>query len=53
MKRTKEVEDVWEHVKQTDPELYDILIGELKRQEFGIELIASENFASLAVIEAM
>ena len=44
---------MWEHVKQTDPELYDILIGELKRQEFGIELIASENFASLAVIEAM
>ncbi len=44
---------MWEHVRQTDPELYDVLIGELRRQEFGIELIASENFASLAVIEAM
>ncbi|MCD6450146.1 MAG: serine hydroxymethyltransferase [Thermotogaceae bacterium] len=44
---------MWEHVKQTDPELYEILLGELKRQEYGIELIASENFASLAVIEAM
>lgn len=44
---------MWEHVKKTDPEIYEVLLGELKRQEFGIELIASENFASLAVIEAM
>ena len=44
---------MWEHVRETDPELYEILVGELKRQEFGIELIASENFASLATIEAM
>ncbi len=44
---------MWEHVKKTDPEIYEVLIGELKRQEYGIELIASENFASLAVIEAM
>ncbi len=44
---------MWEHVKQTDPELYEVLLGELKRQEYGIELIASENFASLAVLEAM
>lgn len=44
---------MWQHVKQTDPEIYEVLIGELKRQEYGIELIASENFASLAVIETM
>jgi len=44
---------VWEHVKKVDPEIYEVLVGELKRQEYGLELIASENFASLAVIEAM
>ena len=44
---------MWEHVKKTDPELYEVLLGELKRQEYGIELIASENFASLSVLEAM
>lgn len=44
---------MWEHVKKVDPEIYEVLVGELKRQEYGLELIASENFASLAVIEAM
>ncbi len=44
---------MWENVKRVDPEIYEVLVGELKREEFGIELIASENFASLAVIEAM
>ena len=44
---------MWEHVKQEDSEIYEVLVGELKRQEYGIELIASENFASLAVLEAM
>ncbi len=44
---------MWEHVKEIDPEIYEVLLGELRREEFGIELIASENFASLAVIETM
>ena len=44
---------MWEHVKKTDPEIYEVLMGELRREEYGIELIASENFASLAVIETM
>jgi len=44
---------MWEHVKKVDPEIYEVLVGELRRQEYGLELIASENFASLAVIEAM
>jgi len=44
---------VWKHVKQVDPEIYEVLVNELKRQEYGLELIASENFASLAVIETM
>jgi len=37
---------------QTDPELADALRAELVRQQDGIELIASENIVSLAVLEA-
>ena len=44
---------MWEHLRSVDPEVYDVVIGELNRQEYGLELIASENFASPAVIEAM
>ncbi|HCZ06596.1 MAG: glycine hydroxymethyltransferase [Thermotogota bacterium] len=44
---------MWEAVKKTDPEIYEVLIKELERQAFSLELIASENFASRAVIEAM
>ena len=44
---------MWEDIKTTDPEIYDIVTRELDRQEYGLELIASENFASKAVIEAM
>ncbi len=37
---------------RTDPEVYRALLGELERQRFSIELIASENFTSRAVLEA-
>ena len=36
----------------TDPEVADALKGELRRQQDGIELIASENLASPAVLQA-
>jgi glycine hydroxymethyltransferase len=36
-----------------DPELYDAVEREVHRQNDGLELIASENFASKAVLEAM
>jgi glycine hydroxymethyltransferase len=36
----------------TDPELWGAITSELKRQEEGIELIASENYASPAVLAA-
>ena len=36
----------------TDPELYEAIVGEEHRQRNHIELIASENFASPAVMEA-
>ncbi len=40
------------NVKKTDPEIFDICQNELKRQEIGLEMIASENYASTAVMEA-
>jgi len=39
-------------VAETDPELAAALDGELARQQDGIELIASENVVSAAVLEA-
>jgi glycine hydroxymethyltransferase len=44
---------MWENLKIADPEIYEIVMKELNRQEYGLELIASENFASPAVMEAM
>lgn len=41
-----------EFVSQTDPELVAAMNSELDRQRNKIELIASENFTSLAVMEA-
>ena len=43
---------MYSHVKHSDPELHASLIGEFERQRDKIELIASENFTSLAVMEA-
>lgn len=43
---------MFEHLKITDPEIYDAVQKELDRQKTKIELIASENFTSLAVMEA-
>ncbi|MHC4380775.1 MAG: serine hydroxymethyltransferase, partial [Planctomycetota bacterium] len=40
-------------VSSVDPEVHDSLLAEWQRQEDGIELIASENQTSLAVMEAM
>lgn len=40
------------HIQKTDPELYAAITAELARQRENLELIASENFTSLAVMEA-
>jgi glycine hydroxymethyltransferase len=40
-------------VRATDPELADLLEEELERQEETLELIPSENLASVAVLEAL
>lgn len=40
------------YIKDVDIDVYNAIVGEEKRQEEGIELIASENFVSKAVMEA-
>lgn len=40
------------HLFNTDPEVYSAIVKEYERQFYHLELIASENFTSLAVMEA-
>jgi glycine hydroxymethyltransferase len=40
------------YLKETDPEIYEAIIKETERQNEKIELIASENFVSQAILEA-
>jgi glycine hydroxymethyltransferase len=42
-----------QHLREVDPDINAIIAKEQVRQEEGIELIASENYTSLAVMEAM
>jgi glycine hydroxymethyltransferase len=42
-----------EHLKDADPEIFDSIVAEAERQGDGLELIASENFVSRAVLEAV
>src|SRR5882672_11249862 len=44
---------IYNALKQEDPDIYNALIGEMKRQIEGVELIASENYISPAVLETM
>ncbi|TCT26398.1 serine hydroxymethyltransferase [Melghiribacillus thermohalophilus] len=41
-----------DHLKKVDPEVFESIEKEKKRQQNNIELIASENFVSKAVLEA-
>ncbi len=43
----------YEKIRQQDPQVYESMIRELQRQRDHIELIASENFVSEAVLQAM
>ncbi|MDO4719422.1 MAG: serine hydroxymethyltransferase [Peptostreptococcaceae bacterium] len=43
----------FKNLKQQDPEIYKTLVEEFNRQQRNIELIASENIVSEAVMEAM
>jgi glycine hydroxymethyltransferase len=42
-----------DQLKKTDPAVFDSIVSEARRQADGLELIASENFVSEAVLEAM
>ncbi len=42
-----------DHLKRTDPRIFGAIVAEARRQSEGLELIASENFVSRAVLEAM
>lgn len=39
-------------LQKTDSELFDLIKHESERQQYGLEMIASENYTSLAVMEA-
>lgn len=41
-----------EQLKQTDPEVAQAILGEVEREAYKLELIASENFVSPAVLAA-
>jgi glycine hydroxymethyltransferase len=42
----------WASIAEVDPELWAAMVGERERQRWKIELIASENYAFAAVLEA-
>jgi len=43
---------MFEHLKNSDKEVYDIIEREHRRQADNLEMIASENLASFSVLEA-
>jgi glycine hydroxymethyltransferase len=43
---------IWHSLREIDPEIADAIGHERERQNHGLELIASENFVSRAVLEA-
>lgn len=44
---------MFENLKKVDKEIYESMQRELERQQRNIELIASENIVSMAVMETM
>lgn len=40
-------------IREHDPEVWSAIAGEIERQEDGLEMIASENYTSPAVMQAM
>ena len=44
---------MWRTLAETDPEVAEAVRHEVDRQNSGLELIASENFVSKAVMEAV
>ncbi|XP_043527457.1 serine hydroxymethyltransferase isoform X2 [Frieseomelitta varia] len=46
-------EIIYKNVWEIDPELFELMKKEKKRQESGLEMIASENFTSLSVLQCL
>ncbi len=46
-------EAFYQPLRDVDPDVYQAIQDEIRRQSGGLEMIASENFASEAVLEAM
>lgn len=51
--QTQPIMPTYEELKQQDPDIYNAVAGEMKRQTEGVELIPSENYVSAAVMETM
>src|SRR5262244_3359218 len=49
---TQTTPTIWRTLSETDPEIAQAIADEVHRQNDGLELIASENFVSRAVLEA-
>jgi len=45
--------NLYQNLSQQDPELWNLVLKEMERQKDELELIASENYVSPAVLEAM
>src|SRR5829696_716193 len=41
-----------QELRNADPDIYDAIVKESERQHAGLELIASENFTSVPVLQA-
>ncbi len=48
----KDREQVYKHIKKEDRDVYAAIDGELDRQQWGLEMIPSESYASRTVLEA-
>ncbi len=44
---------MWANLNERDPEIFEAITQERRRQETRLELIASENFVSRAVLQAV
>ena len=44
--------NILQDIKESDPKIFNLISSEKNRQETHLELIASENFASIAVMQA-
>ena len=44
--------NILQNLKESDPVIFNFINSEKNRQETHLELIASENFASIAVMQA-